>query len=902
MRLLAFLIALAASVAAARASTGAAVPWTAVEAEDMTNNGTVLGPQYTANVVASESSGRKCVRLAATGQYVEFSAPVAANSLVVRYSVPDSPDGAGTDYTLSLYTNGTFVRKISVTSKYSWQYGAYPFANTPASGSPRNFYDEARVIGIPISAGEKVRLQKDADDAASYYVLDLVDLELVPAPLSAPSNSLSVMDYGAGGAGVTDDTTALLNCISAAVAQGKTVWLPAGTYKITGSINLPLNLTIQGAGMWYTTLAGDPALYGTASRRVTLNGNGKNIHLSDFAILGKLNYRNDSEANDGLGGAFGTGSSIRRVWVEHTKTGAWIVNSQGLTVEDCRFRDTLADGINACVGMRSTIITNCTARGTGDDCFALWPATYTGQTYTPGLNVITHCTGQLPYLANGGAIYGGVSNRVEDCLFQDMPYGCGILISTTFPVGANVFSGLTVAQRSDLVRCGGYDPGWGWRAALQLALDNGSLAGVRLDHLVLTNNVSDGLSVVAPGSSVSTGLGTLSNSSMANVAIYNYGLGVSGRHGLWARNDTIGSLVVSNCAVSEVRDDSANFAFSFVTNTVSWTVQAIPANAVFTVDGTNYNSAHVFTWVPGWPHSVDAPTPQAAGDGVQYVWNSWSDSGATAHSFTPVSAGTLTASFTTRYLLVTQVLGGGQAGPASGWFDSGTTLFLNASASNGYHFSGWTGTGTGAYTGPSNQASVVLNGPVTETAVFDPATRIISLSGDLLFGGILVGAVDNRWLTISNAGNSTLTVSNIDYPGGFSGDWSGAILPSGASSLAVTFSPQSAGDYGGNVVVNSDATGGQGTLPVSGTAVSPTGGTPAAPTVIGVLVHGDGSATVTCSTTPGFVYHLEYSADPALGVWNAVPGTWTNAASAAVDFTDPDAGNGALRFYRVASP
>ncbi len=208
-----------------------------------------------------------------------------------------------------------------MTSKYSWLYGAYPFSNTPGSGSPRNFYDEVRTNGLTISSGDVVRLQKDADDTASTNIIDLVDLENVPALLTAPANSLSIMNYGAGGTGATDETAALRNCISAASGQGKSVWLPAGSYKITESMNLPSNITIQGAGMWYTTLVGDPTLYTTSSRRITLNGNGNNIRLSDFAITGKLNYRNDSEPNDGLGGKYGTGSTISRVWVEHTKTG-----------------------------------------------------------------------------------------------------------------------------------------------------------------------------------------------------------------------------------------------------------------------------------------------------------------------------------------------------------------------------------------------------------------------------------------------------------------------------------------------------------------------------------------------------------------------------------------------------
>jgi len=280
---------------------GAAVPWTTYEAEDMATTGTLLGPQYAPHLVASEASGRKCVRLNAVGDYVQFTATSSANAIVVRYSVPDTPDGAGTNYTLSLYTNGSFAAKLPLTSRYSWLYGAYPFTNNPAAALPRNFYDEVRMLGIAINAGDSVRLQKDITDTANNYVIDLVDLESVASPLITPANSLSVTSFGAVGDGTTDCTSAFQNCINSAAGL-KTVWIPAGTYVISATLNLPSNTTLQGAGMWHATLIGSAALYTTPSRRINLNGIGSNIHLADFAITGFLKYRNDSEPNDGLGG------------------------------------------------------------------------------------------------------------------------------------------------------------------------------------------------------------------------------------------------------------------------------------------------------------------------------------------------------------------------------------------------------------------------------------------------------------------------------------------------------------------------------------------------------------------------------------------------------------------------
>src|SRR3954468_10200681 len=116
----------AASSAAEASERGASIPWTSYEAEDANTSGTVLGPDYTGNTAQREASGRRCVRLAATGQYVEFTANADAQGLVVRYSIPDTADGRGADSTLTLYINGKLQKKLPMTSKFSYLYGGYP--------------------------------------------------------------------------------------------------------------------------------------------------------------------------------------------------------------------------------------------------------------------------------------------------------------------------------------------------------------------------------------------------------------------------------------------------------------------------------------------------------------------------------------------------------------------------------------------------------------------------------------------------------------------------------------------------------------------------------------------------------------------------------------------------------
>lgn len=533
---IAVVLALVNSASAAEAGRGAVVPWITYEAEQAKTSGNLLGPDYTGHTAVREASGRRCVSLAASGEYLEFPAKADAQGLVIRYSIPDSPDGRGIDATLSLYINGKLSKKLPLTSKYAYLYGAYPFKNDPAAGTPRHFWDEVRVMPGPIHGGDVIRLQKDTDDVAPQYLIDLVDLETVSPPLQRPENSLSITDFGAVVNAQSDSRPAFLAAITAAKHQHKDVWIPSGQFVVKGPIEVR-EVTIRGAGMWYSTLVGVDDY--TPNNRVAIYGNGSNVTLSDFAILGKLNYRNDEEANDGLGGSFGTGSSIRNIWVEHTKTGAWLVNSDGLMVEGCRFRDTIADGINLCVGMRNTTVRNCTARGTGDDCFAMWPANYAKSVYEPGHNRFINCTAQLPFLAQGFSIYGGDGNSVENCLAVDIPYGAGILASTMFPTEFG-FRGKTTYRNISIERSGEND---GAIAVMTNLLD---LAGLRFENIDVLDSPTDGIKFNCVKGRA------LSDARFDGIRIVNPGVSGAGC-GIMEAHGAVGSATINNVTVVNPR-------------------------------------------------------------------------------------------------------------------------------------------------------------------------------------------------------------------------------------------------------------------------------------------------------------------------------------------------------------
>jgi hypothetical protein len=97
-------------------SRGATLPYEEYEAETGTTNGTLLGPSRTWTDIPSEASGRQCVRLDGTGQFVELESRAPANSIVVRYAIPDAPNGGGMSATISVYVDGVFRQKLQLTS------------------------------------------------------------------------------------------------------------------------------------------------------------------------------------------------------------------------------------------------------------------------------------------------------------------------------------------------------------------------------------------------------------------------------------------------------------------------------------------------------------------------------------------------------------------------------------------------------------------------------------------------------------------------------------------------------------------------------------------------------------------------------------------------------------------
>ncbi|MFE1443381.1 CARDB domain-containing protein [Streptomyces sp. NPDC058739] len=533
---------------------GAALPYTEYEAEDARYNGTLLTADaqrtFGHTNFATESSGRKSVRLNTTGEYVEFTSTVAANSVVVRNSIPDAAGGGGREATLSLYADGRFVRKLSLSSKHSWLYGNTDqpegLTNTPGGDARRLFDESSALLASSYPAGTKFRLQRDADDTAAFYIVDLVDLEQVAPPSPKPAACTSITEYGAVPNDGIDDTDAIQRAVTA--DQNGTiecVWIPAGQWRQEQKIltDDPLNrgthnqvgirdVTIRGAGMWHSQLYTLTPPHQAGGINHPHEGNfgfdiDDNTRISDIAIFGSGTIRGgdgNAEGGVGLNGRFGKNTKISNVWIEHANVGVWVGRDysnipelwnpgDGLEFTGMRVRDTYADGINFANGTRNSTVYNSSFRNTGDDALAVWASKYVKDTSVDvgHDNHFRNNTVQLPWRANGIAVYGGYGNTIENNIVSDTMNYPGIMLATDHdPIP---FSGQTLIANNALHRTGGAfwneDQEFG---AITLFAQGPDIPGVTIRDTEIHDSTYDGIQF-------KTGGGAMPGVQVSNVRI-----------------------------------------------------------------------------------------------------------------------------------------------------------------------------------------------------------------------------------------------------------------------------------------------------------------------------------------------------------------------------------------------
>ncbi|HXI72657.1 MAG TPA: carbohydrate-binding protein [Verrucomicrobiae bacterium] len=462
----------------AHAGVGATTPFTSVEAESGILGGGAAVVSLTSAPTTQysspelEASGHAYVQLTVTGQSVTWTNTTGQNftALNLRSCIPDAPTGGGITNTIDLYVNGTFRQAFSVNSLQSYCYEGTNYNGqadkNPADGNPRGFWNDthAFITGAAVAPGDTIMLRKDSTNTASFYYLDVVDLENPPAPLTQPANSLSIASYFAVSNNIAvDNTAAINNCFIAAQSQGKSAWIPPGTYyfsAISGGIKAS-GIKIEGAGPWYSTLY-----------RVTPNNNSQGVNniitTTSSTLRGvALDCNSSSRAGNNNNGAVnfsGNNWLVDNVWIQHVTSAFWC-SGVGGTAQNCRVLSVWSDGGNfnnvegsSGIGMNLTYSNNF-VRGTGDDAMAINSVNYnvngsTATYYTMMSNIAyINNTAIGAWGGKNMAIYGGINQTVTNNYLHDTARYVGLGVGKFGVNGSDLISATVLGNV--VLRCGG---------------------------------------------------------------------------------------------------------------------------------------------------------------------------------------------------------------------------------------------------------------------------------------------------------------------------------------------------------------------------------------------------------------------------------------------------------------
>jgi len=404
-------------------------PYTRYEADAGSGSGPIQS-SYDQGNIASEASGRTCVKLSG-GNSREWTSTAKFRGIVVRAS-SGTEGGTGK---AKLYVGGSYVTTLSLEDSYGWKHmndNAQNYTGINNGGSRMRFQEARYLLSSSQNAGTKIKIEADG----TLY-LDFVEAEDVAGEISCPSGYTKYTGNGS-------------NLQSWLDSNGGNVYIPAGTYNVSGCINVGSRI-IQGAGMWYTKLVWN----GGSTGNLGLCSYSKSTQIKDLS-MDNTGSKSRSNNHKGFNGVWGR---IENCWVTHFECGAWFGNynggygdavCDGMVVKGCRFRYNYADGVNLCQGSKNCNISHCDFRANGDDDMAIWPASDAGRGNCTG-NTYEYCTAEFCWFASSVACYGGGNNTWHDIVIRDNRE-VGIRINGRFP-GYGFASGNKM-YNIDVIRCG----------------------------------------------------------------------------------------------------------------------------------------------------------------------------------------------------------------------------------------------------------------------------------------------------------------------------------------------------------------------------------------------------------------------------------------------------------------
>ena len=491
------------SAVAADDHYGANLPYTRYEAEEASRSeGTSLERSDDLESTAIEASGQSYVALTSKDSSVDFTASVPGNALDMRFTLPDHTSGR-----VDVRVNGETAATLDLSSEAAWQYvgGDHVYdepGQAPSTTSARFRFDEAHtLLNRQVHKGDHIQIVKVGDDQNAYGI-DFIELEEALPEISRPAGAVSIADYrGAKPGDGVDDSDALIWAMNeAANSASKTVYIPAGSWELGRKIGVDhSDLTIRGAGMWYTNLrfTSDQAGGGGFVFDRGVGG----VTVTDFYMSSALTSRYGEKAQyKGFAGSAGANTRVANVWVEHFECGFWMGDyvdasqmtyTDGMVIENARIRNNFADGVNFAQGTANSTVRNSSVRGNGDDGLASWSsidASTNSQARVAEVNSFVDNTIELGWRASGIGIFGGKSHLIRDNLLINNFSGAGIRLNTVFDghnFDLNTDGGITIAHNK-LVRSGTTNDFYGnTRGAIDFQEVKGDIRNVSVSDNVI---------------------------------------------------------------------------------------------------------------------------------------------------------------------------------------------------------------------------------------------------------------------------------------------------------------------------------------------------------------------------------------------------------------------------------
>lgn len=240
----------------------------------------------------------------------------------------------------------------------------------------------------------------------------------VGATLPQPPNSISVADFGAKGDGSTDNTQALQNAFNAAAAQGKSVYIPPGTYNHSGTLSVN-GVSVSGAGSKTVLVATNPN-----EEAIKLGSNSSLSNIKTSTSAGARDSQPDQAAID-VTGANVSVSNVTTLGAQ--SNGIRLDGATGAKISHNLVEGSNADGIALMNGSSNNTVSGNEVYQAGDDSYSDDSYTFDGKQDTG--NVFSNDLSLDNSYGRSFALMGAAGDTIENSV-SDGSKWMGIVAGT----------------------------------------------------------------------------------------------------------------------------------------------------------------------------------------------------------------------------------------------------------------------------------------------------------------------------------------------------------------------------------------------------------------------------------------------------------------------------------------